>query len=55
MSADLVVLDLVVHTIPYSAISTVSNLTKEFSCYVFEIGVACQEDVDIVIIQSIFN
>ncbi len=35
-----------VHTIPYSAISTVSNLTKEFSCAVFEVGVAYREDVD---------
>ena len=35
-----------VHTIPFSAISTVSNLTKEFSCYVFDVGVAYREDVD---------
>ena len=35
-----------VHTIPYSAIGTVSNLTKEFSCAVFEVGVAYREDVD---------
>ncbi len=35
-----------VHTIPYSAISTVSNLSKEFSCAVFEVGVAYREDVD---------
>jgi len=38
----------VVHTIPYSTISTVSNLTKEFSCYVFDIGVAYREDADTV-------
>ena len=35
-----------VHTIPYSAISTVSNLTKEFSFYVFQVGVAYRESVD---------
>lgn len=35
-----------VHTIPYSAITTVSNLTKEFSYYVFEVGVAYRENVD---------
>ncbi len=35
-----------VHTIPYSAISTVSNLTKEFSFYVFQVGVAYRENVD---------
>ena len=35
-----------VHTIPFSAISTVSNLTKEFSYYVFDVGVAYREDVD---------
>lgn len=35
-----------VHTIPFSAISTISNLTKDFSFYVFDIGVAYQEDVD---------
>jgi small conductance mechanosensitive channel len=35
-----------VHTIPYSSIGTVSNLTKDFSFSVFEIGVAYREDVD---------
>jgi small-conductance mechanosensitive channel len=35
-----------VHTIPFSAISTISNLTKDFSFYVFDIGVAYREDVD---------
>ncbi len=39
----------IVHTIPYSAISTVSNRTKEFSFYVFDVGVAYREDVDEVI------
>jgi small conductance mechanosensitive channel len=36
----------VVHTIPFSAINTVSNLTKEFSYYVFDVGVAYRENVD---------
>lgn len=35
-----------VHTIPYSAIDSVSNLTKEFSFYLFEVGIAYREDVD---------
>ncbi len=35
-----------VHTIPYSAIDSVSNLTKEFSFYVFEVGIAYRENVD---------
>ncbi len=35
-----------VHTIPFSSITTVSNLTREFSFYVFDLGVAYREDVD---------
>lgn len=35
-----------VHTIPYSKISTISNLTKDFSYYVFDVRVAYKEDVD---------
>jgi len=35
-----------VHTVPHSTISTISNLTKGFSFYVFDIGVAYREDVD---------
>lgn len=35
-----------VHTIPYSSISTVSNLTKDFSFYVLNLGVAYRESVD---------
>lgn len=35
-----------VHTLPYSTIDSVSNLTKEFSFYVFDVGVAYREDVD---------
>jgi moderate conductance mechanosensitive channel len=40
----------VVHIIPYSAIVSVSNLTKEFSYYLFEIGVAYRENVEEVIV-----
>jgi moderate conductance mechanosensitive channel len=35
-----------VHTIPYSAIDTVTNLTREFSYAVFDIGVGYRENVD---------
>jgi len=35
-----------VHTIPFSAIDTVSNLTRDFSFYVFDLGVAYRENVD---------
>lgn len=35
-----------VFTVPFSEISIVENLTKEFSCAVFDIGVAYREDVD---------
>jgi len=35
-----------VHTIPYSAIDTVTNYTKDFSYAVFNIGVAYRESVD---------
>jgi small conductance mechanosensitive channel len=38
-----------VHTLPFSTISTISNLTKGFSYYVYDIGVAYREDVDRVI------
>lgn len=33
-------------TIPFSAIDTVSNLTRDFSFYVLDLGVAYREDVD---------
>jgi small-conductance mechanosensitive channel len=36
----------IVHTIPFSSITTISNLTKDFSYYVFDIGIAYREDVD---------
>ncbi len=35
-----------VHTIPYSAIDTVTNYTKDFSYAVFDIAVAYRENVD---------
>lgn len=35
-----------VHTIPFSTITTVSNLTRDFSYYVFNVGLAYGEDVD---------
>jgi small-conductance mechanosensitive channel len=38
-----------VHYIRNGTISTVTNMTKEFSCYLFNIGVAYREDVDEVI------
>jgi small-conductance mechanosensitive channel len=38
-----------IHTIPYGAIDVVTNMTKDFSCWVFKIGVAYRENVDHVI------
>ncbi|TVQ35039.1 MAG: hypothetical protein EA356_08680 [Geminicoccaceae bacterium] len=38
-----------VHTIPYSSIDTISNFTKEYSYYVFDVGVAYKENTDRVI------
>ncbi len=35
-----------VHILPFSSISAVSNLTKDFSYHVFDIGVAYREDAD---------
>lgn len=35
-----------VHTIPFSEVTTIVNLTKEFSFYVFDVSVAYREDVD---------
>jgi small conductance mechanosensitive channel len=35
-----------VHTIPYSSINIVTNMTKDFSFAVFDIGVAFREDID---------
>jgi moderate conductance mechanosensitive channel len=42
-------LDGIVHTIPFSAIEGVSNLTREFAYHVFDLGIAYREDVDAVI------
>lgn len=39
----------VVHVIPNGSIATLSNLTNEWSAYVFEIGVAYKEETDKVI------
>ncbi|MCB1737626.1 MAG: mechanosensitive ion channel [Gammaproteobacteria bacterium] len=38
-----------VHTVPFSSIETVSNLTREFSFHVFDLGIAYREDVDEVV------
>lgn len=38
-----------VHTIPFSTIDRISNLTKEFSFHLFDLGVAYRENVDDVI------
>ncbi|HUF45687.1 MAG TPA: mechanosensitive ion channel domain-containing protein, partial [Aestuariivirgaceae bacterium] len=38
-----------VHTVPWSDVTSVINLTKDFSYYPMEIGVAYREDVDMVI------
>jgi small conductance mechanosensitive channel len=35
-----------VHTIPFSSIDVVTNMTKDFSYYVFDVRVAYKEDVD---------
>jgi moderate conductance mechanosensitive channel len=38
-----------VHTVPWSEVTSVVNLTKDFSFYVMNIGIAYREDVDSVI------
>ncbi len=38
-----------VHTIPFSAVDVVTNMTKDFSYAVFEIGIAYREKVDDVV------
>jgi small conductance mechanosensitive channel len=38
-----------VHTVPFSQVTTVMNMTRDFSYYLFDIGVAYREDVDQVI------
>lgn len=39
----------VVHTVPFSEITTIENLTKDFSFYAMDIGVAYRENTDEVI------
>jgi small conductance mechanosensitive channel len=38
-----------VHVVPFSEVTTLENLTKDFSRYVFEVGVAYREDTDEVV------
>jgi small conductance mechanosensitive channel len=38
-----------VHTIPFSSVTTVRNMTRDFAYYVFEVGIAYKEDTDHVI------
>ncbi|WP_394202931.1 mechanosensitive ion channel family protein [Marinagarivorans algicola] len=39
----------IVYTVPFSEIDVVENLTKDFSYYLFEIGIAYREDTDEVV------
>lgn len=39
----------IVHTVPFSEVTTVQNYTKEYSYYLFEVGIAYRENVDEVI------
>lgn len=36
----------VVHTVPFSSVTSVENMTKDFSYYVFDFGIGYREDVD---------
>ncbi len=38
-----------VHTVPFSGVDTISNMTKEFSFYLIDMGVAYREDYDEVV------
>jgi small conductance mechanosensitive channel len=38
-----------IHTIPFSNIKTVTNMSRDFGCHVFDVGVSYHEDVDQVI------
>ena len=38
-----------VHTIPFSSVGTVKNMTRDFAYYVFDVGIAYKEDTDRVI------
>lgn len=42
-------LDGTVHTVPFSEISVVDNLTKDYSYYMLNVGVAYREDTDAVV------
>jgi small conductance mechanosensitive channel len=35
-----------VHTIPFSSIGPITNMTRDFAYYVFDVGVSYQEDID---------
>lgn len=37
------------HTVPFSSVASVKNMTKDFAYYLFEVGVAYREDTDEVI------
>jgi small conductance mechanosensitive channel len=39
----------VVHTVPFSEVTTVRNLTKDFAYYVLDVGVSYREDTDEVV------
>lgn len=39
----------IVHTVPFGEVSIVDNYTKEYSYYLFDVGVAYKEDTDTVI------
>ncbi|MES2663248.1 MAG: mechanosensitive ion channel family protein [Pseudomonadota bacterium] len=43
-------LDGTVYTVPFGEITVVENLTKEFSCAVFDIGISYREDFETVVI-----
>ncbi|WP_221930929.1 mechanosensitive ion channel domain-containing protein [Telmatospirillum sp. J64-1] len=38
-----------VHTVPFSSVGSIKNLTREFSFYLLEVGVAYREDTDEVV------
>lgn len=38
-----------VHIVPFSAVNQITNMTKEFSFYVFDLGIAYREDTDEVV------
>nr|WP_277602523.1 mechanosensitive ion channel family protein [Parahaliea mediterranea] len=42
-------LDGTVHTVPFSEISVVDNLTKDYSYYMLNVGIAYREDTDAVV------